>query len=189
MKKIVLSLVTACGILSANNQVEINMNSDTLEIEGSYYLNDIYEVSNEANYYITASYLGNEEESVKKKLISTGLKLLNPYTNEYGFSFGLGCKLVIADDIGKSFLALPLNIHAKYEFDDMVHFDAEYGYAPKTLTFSDGDGYRDYKVTANYKLLENGYAFTGVRGIETSYTKYEDVKYDTSLFFGYKVRF
>jgi hypothetical protein len=192
MKKIISSLIVASGLLFANNQVELNINSNTLEAVGDIYLNDTYNVSNDANYYITASYLGSEKHNDTTKIISGGLKIMSPFSNDNGLAFGLGINAVFADDISdKTFMAVPLTFYTKYEFDEYIFFNLKYGYAPKTLSFADANRYKDFKITANYKVLDNGYVFLGKRDIRTSYSSNSiaDVKYDTDIFFGFKVEF
>jgi hypothetical protein len=190
MKNIILGLLLVGSGLSANNQFEINVNSDTLELSGDLYLNDSYDVSGEADYYAVIGYLNDESGKKSKRMFVAGLKLLSPFVNESGLSFGLGIKAVSADDTSsESFLATPLSVYANYEYNHLLHLSAEYGYASKTLSFVDAKGYRDTKLVLNYKLIENGYIFAGTRSIETSYSDTSDVKYDKSMFFGYKVRF
>ncbi len=190
MKKIILSLAVASTLAMANNQVEINLNNDTLELVGDFYLNNKYEVSNDANYYAIASYLGSENDnSNTSRILSAGVKLLNPFADDNGLSLGLGMKMVLADDNNKNFIVTPLSVYAKYEYSDLIHLDAEVGYAPKTLSFRDAEKYQDMKLKVNYKVLENGFAFIGVRGLETTYVANETIKYDNSMFFGYKVQY
>jgi hypothetical protein len=190
MKKIILSLVAASALAMANNQVELNINNDTVEVNGDIYLNDIYEVSNDSNYYFTASYLSSSQEpGDRQTLVTAGLKILNPFVNDNGLSLGLGIKGVVADNSSQTFAAIPLGLFIKYELNEKIQFNANMNYAPQTLSFSDAKAYREFKLTADYKVLENGYVFVGSRYIKTSYDKSIDLTYDKSMFFGYKVQF
>ncbi len=193
IKKSILSLAALVSIVTANNQMEINLNNDTLEVAGKFYLNNKYNVSNDANYYFTASYLKSEVvESVDQSLLSIGLNIINPFTSDRGLSFGLGLKTVYVDisSINKTFVAIPLGLFAKYEHNDALSFDVELGYAPKTLSFSDAEKYADLKMRVNYKILDNGYVFVGARKIEATYTNIvKPAEYDDNVFFGYKVQF
>ena len=80
-----------------------------------------------------------------------------------------------------------MNIHI--ELNEKIQFNAKMNSAPQTLSFSDAKAYREFKLTADYKVLENGYVFVGSRYIKTSYDKSIDLTYDKSMFFGYKVQF
>ena len=190
MKRILLSSIVASTLLFASNSVQININNDTLELGTEIYLNDKYNVNNSSNYYFTANYLRNEgtdgESTVS--LSTAGFKILNPYTDDNGVSFGLGIKTVYADVDNKLFLALPLSVYGKYELDERIYFDVEFSYAPRVLSFSDAQKYQDIKFKANYKVLEDGYAFIGYRNIKTTYDVFT-LEYDKELFVGYEVKF
>lgn len=175
------------------SSVGININNDTLEFETEYSLDRSFTLNNDSDYFFTASYLRSEENksNTSDSLLEVGLKVLNPYLNDNGLSFGLGTKAIFADntDGAADFLALPLEFYGKFYLNEMVHFEAEFGYAPKVLTFADGKSFRSTKLKANYQLLENGYVYLGFRDIETKYDNNVDISYDKSLFFGYKVQF
>jgi len=175
------------------SSVGININNDTLEFETEYSLDRSFTLNNDSDYFFTASYLRSEENELSKSdsLLEVGLKVLNPYLNDNGLSFGLGTKLILADntDGAADFLALPLELYGKFHLNEMVHFEAEFGYAPKVLTFADGKSFKSAKLKANYQLLENSYVYLGLRDIETKYDNNVDISYDKSLFFGYKVQF
>ena len=121
MKKILFSLAVASTLAMANNQVELNINSDTLEINGDIYLNDIYQVSNDSNYYFTASYLSSSQNpDDRQTLVTAGLKILNPFVNDNGLSLGLGIKGVVADNSSQTFAAIPLGLFIKYELNEKI---------------------------------------------------------------------
>jgi len=191
MKKIILSTLVASSLLMGSNSVQININNDTLEVAADIYLNDKYEVNNSSNYYFTASYLRTEDTTSEStaSLSSAGFKVLNPYTDDNGASFGMGMKAVYADNNDNLFFAAPLAIYAKYEHNEKIYFDAELSYAPRVLSFSDAETYNDMKFKANYKVLEDGYAFIGYRNIETKYDNMDAIEYDKELFVGYEVKF
>ena len=102
LKRTVLSLVATATILSANNQAELNINGDTMEISGDFYLNDSYNVSEDANYYFTASYLDSEVSSSQDQtVLSAGLSIVSQFIDDNGFSFGLSIKAILADSNNK----------------------------------------------------------------------------------------
>lgn len=191
MKKILLGSALATSLLFASNVAQINVNNDTLEVGGELYLSNSYNVNNSSNYYFTINYLGTEADTneASQKLLSAGLKVLNPFTDDNGISLGLGIKSVYTNQLSKTFFALPLAAYIKYEVNEMIYVDLEASYAPKVLSFSDADNYRDTKIKVNYKVLEDGYAFIGARDITTKYELTGKVNYDTSAFIGYEVKF
>jgi len=190
MKKILMGSLIATSLLLGNNGVEVNLNSDTLEVEADIYLNDIYDVSNNSNYYLTVGHLRTENDNAETQTLTTaGLKVLNPFTDDNGISFGLGMKSVYTNQLSKTFFALPLSVYGKIEFTEVIYVDAEISYAPKVLSLGDAESYTDMKAKFNYKVLENGYVFIGARSVETKYDNGTTSKFDTSAFIGLEVRF
>jgi hypothetical protein len=190
MKKILLGSLIATSLLMADNSVDVNVNADTVEVSADVYLNDMYDVNNDSNYYLTLRHLRTEKDNSNAQTLSTvGLKVLNPFTNDNGLSFGLGMKAVYTNQIGKRFLALPLSAYGKIEINELVYIDADLSYAPKVLSFSDADSYVDFRAKVNYKVLADGYIYLGARSITTKYDSGEEEKYDSSAFVGLEVRF
>jgi hypothetical protein len=190
MKKILLGSLVASTLAFGSNSAEININNDTLEVAGELYLNNNYNVSKNSNYYLTASYLRSENDGEENQSLTTlGFKVINPFTDDNGISLGLGIKSIYASEYDKSILAIPLSVYGRYELNEVIYFDLDVGYAPRVLSFLDGEKYVDGKLKVNYKVLSDGYAFAGARSITTTYENGMDVKYDTSLFVGFKVRF
>ena len=191
MKKILLSSVVASTLLFASNSAQININNDTVEVGGEIYLNDHYNVNNSSNYYFIANFLNTEGYDGKstQSLTTAGFKVLNPYTDDNGVSLGIGIKSVYSNDYDNIFFSTPLAVFAKNELDERIYFDAEFSYAPRVLSFSDAEAYKDLKFKANYKVLEDGYVFVGFRNIETEYESGLTIKYDESVFVGYEVKF
>jgi hypothetical protein len=191
LKKVLVGSLLASSLMYANN-AEVNLNSDTLEVAGEFYLNDAYMLSEDSNYFLTANYLTSEDNTKKSSdIISLGLKMVSPYIDDRGFTLGLGMKAVIVDHgtISKNFYAAPLSASVKYDFNEHISFDGQYSYAPKILAFSDADSYKELKVTANYQIIDNGQIFIGKRSIKADYTNNMNYKFDSSVFFGYKVKF
>ena len=191
LRKVLLGGLLSTSLLFGSN-AEININDNTLEAGVELSLNEVYELSEDANYFLTANYLSSEEETEEESspnLIGVGLKMMSPYIDDYGFKFGLGIKGVVANNYTKDFLALPLNIFAVFYLNNKISFDVEAHYAPKVLTYADGKTYQEGRIKANYEVLENGNIFIGTRYIKTIYNDEAKLEYDDSIFFGYKVSF
>ncbi|MDD2698130.1 MAG: YfaZ family outer membrane protein [Arcobacteraceae bacterium] len=191
IKKIILGSLVASSCVFASGAADININNNTLEVGMEYNLNGTYRLNENSNYLFTASYLRSEEVSSinTQTLLTAGLKVVNPYVDDYGFSLGLGIKAVVADNSSQRFVAAPLGLFASYMVNEQVHIDAEYNYAPKVLAFSDGETYKEWKAKANYRVIDNGFVYIGARGITTKYTNGSELSYDRTAFFGFNVQF
>ncbi|MEA3512092.1 MAG: YfaZ family outer membrane protein [Campylobacterota bacterium] len=192
MNKIIAGLVLISGLLFAGNNAQININNNTLELESDIYLNNLYSMNNSSNYYFTVGYLSteNDEGEIDQTLSTIGFKVLNPYMNNYGLSFGIGMRNVYTDQYDMGFSALPLVIYSKYELNEMVYFNLDLSFAPQVLTYLDGEEYKEGKLLMNYKINSDAYIYVGVRYISTKYTDIEeDIEFDDAAFLGFKINF
>lgn len=191
IKKFLYSTVLTTSMLFANSSAEININNDTLEIGSSFLINNIIDSQSEGNIYFGLSYLrtkaDNNEEN--EDLLTGSLKVLNPYVDSYGFSIGMGIKTVLTSQYSQSFNAIPLSLYLKYEMNELIYFDLEGSYAPRVLSFMDAETYHDARLRLNYKVLDGGYIYLGLREITAKYENNQKIKYDNSAFFGYEFRF
>lgn len=190
MKKILLGSLVATSLLMGSNSVQVNVNQDTLEFGADLYLNDAFDVSNDTNYYFTASHLRTENDNQSTQSLSTaGFKLVNPMTDDNGISLGIGMKAVYTNQISQNFVALPLTVNGRIELSEVLYIDGEISYAPKVLAFADGERYTDMKARVNYKVLADGYVYVGARNIKTKYDNSVEKTYDSSAFIGFEFRF
>jgi len=192
IKKIITSLVLGTSILSATNMAQINVNNNTLGLKGEYEINELYDLSNDAKYSVTLEYLSSEDTAANEntdRIINLGLKIMNPYINDYGVSFGMGMNAIWVNNYSKTFIATPLSVFADYAISEEFTVDASFSYSPKILSYSDATNYREFTTKLNYKVIDNGFAYLGYRDIKTKYDDDKSLKFDNSLFFGYKVQF
>jgi hypothetical protein len=189
MKRFLFCSLFASSLVASS--VQVNINNDTLEVKSDVYLNNHYNVNDSSDYYFTIGYLGtaSDKTTSSQKITSMGLKVLNPYTDDNGISLGIGMKVVYTKQNDKMFTSIPLCAYAKFELNELIYFDLEVAYAPRVLSFSDAEGYKDARFKANYKVLENGYVYIGTRDIITKYEDGNEIRYDTSAFVGYEVKF
>ena len=192
IKKIIAGLIIGTSILSANN-AQININNDTLGLEGEYGINEIYDLSSDAKYYFTLASLNSESKDNKyrstERILNFGFKMMNPYINDNGLSLGLGVNAVWINNYTKSFTAVPLSVFADYSIGEKVSINTNISYAPKVLAFSSAKSYQEITTKVNYKVIDNGFAYIGYRNIKTKYNDNQTIKFDDNLFFGYKVQF
>jgi len=193
IKKTIIALGLSASALFATNNIQLNINSNTLELYGEYSLNKTYNLSSDAGYSFSLSYLGSEKTALNSqstdRQINLGLKIMNPYINDYGFSFGLGVNFVWVNNSSDSFIAIPLGVYGQYELNDNISFNSSLSYAPKVLAFSDAKTYTSFDFKANYRIIDNGHVYIGIRDIKTKYSNNEKLEFDDSIFFGYKVKF
>jgi len=191
MKKIIVGSLIASSLVYGINNVDLNVNNNTLEVSGDFSLNEVYELNNDSNYYLTVSFLNSEDKSAttSEKLASVGFKMLNPYMDDYGFRFGLGIKAVWADNSKEDFVSIPVQLFASYQIDEKISVDTDIAYAPRVLSFLKAQKFTSGKIKLNYKIIDNGYLYIGGRTISTKYENDTTIKYDNSLFVGYQVQF
>ena len=191
MKKIIVGSLIASSLVYGINNVDLNVNNNTLEVSGEFSLNEAYELNNDSNYYLTVSFLNSEDKSATttEKLASVGFKMLNPYMDDYGFRFGLGIKAVWADNSKEDFVSIPVQLFASYQIDEKISVDTDIAYAPRVLSFLKAQKFTSGKIKLNYKIIDNGYLYIGGRTISTKYENDTTIKYDNSLFVGYQVQF
>jgi len=200
MKKLIVGSLIATSLLQAtNNKFELNLNDDTVEVNSDIYLNDKYVLNEESNYFFNIRYLYSEDKDNKykdkQKLLGVGFKVMSPYVNDSGFKLGIGISGVWADNNKDlSFAATPIYLYTTYELNDKIDFNLNLGYSPSILTYADGDKYKEGKIEASYKILDNGKVFVGYRKIRTEYevgNNQENLKidYDDTPYFGFSVIF
>ena len=191
MKKLFFSSLVATSVLFGSTSVDININNDTLELNGDVLLNDMFNLSNNANYYCGVSYLTTKSNGNKsnQNLSTVSFKALNPYVDNYGFNIGMGIKTVYSNQLDMNFNAVALGLFFKYELNEAIYFNLDANYAPRVLSFMNAEKYSDIKLKMNYKVLDGGYIYVGGRNITTRYENKKDIKFDDSIFFGYQVKF
>jgi len=191
MKNILAGSLLASSLVFGASSVDLNINKDTLEINGNFSLNEAYDLNNNSDYFLTLSFLNSEAKSSPKseKLVSMGFKMMNPYISDNGFTFGVGINTVWADNNEDNFLAIPINIYGAYQIIEDLHIDTHIAYAPKVLSFAKAKRFASGELRVNYKVIDNGYAYIGARSISTTYEDDTKIKFDNNLFYGFKVQF
>lgn len=189
LKKTVFSFLVATSVLFAQNELDINVNSDTYEFGVNGYLNNLYYLDDNSKYYFGAHFLGTDtDDRLSQKLVSVDLKVMNMDSNDQGISFGLGAKGIYTDSDAENMMAVALGVLVRYVPDKKIHFDGSYHYAPAVLNYLDGDSYREARATANYAVVNNGYIYTGLRHIKADFKK-GAVDFDRGVFAGFKFTF
>jgi len=185
IKKIIVSAFFLTGILSAENSIGLNINSEDLEVQGTFNLNTTFGYSGETSFILDANYLHTDNDD----LFTVGIGGENALEAAPGLIFGLGFKTVFAED----FSAFPLFGKVKYilPFDSDIPTTsllASFAYAPAVLTFLDGETYSEFRAEANMEVISSIHIFGGYRNIETNYDTY-DYTLNDSWYGGLKLSF
>ena len=105
-------------------------------------------------------------------------------------TLGLGMKLNYTED----YSSVPLGAEAKYHLplDNTIpiFINLSMYYAPSVLTMQDADKYFEYRMSADFEVIENGRITVGYRVMNTDYDdKRGDVEYNKSAYIGFKFAF
>ena len=185
IKNIVLTTFLLTGIISAESSIGLDINSEDVELLGTYNLNSTIGYTGGTSYLIDVSYLNNENND----LFTIGLSGENSLEAAPGLVFGFGFKTAFAED----FMAIPLLGKVKYilPFDSDIpttSFLASFAYAPSVLTFLDGDTYSELRLEADMEVISNIHVFAGYRNIDTDY-EFVEYKLNDSFYGGLKLSF
>ena len=193
IKKLLIGVLMSTSIAYAtNNSIDLNVNSNTIELSGEYNLNSVYELNNDARYSAVISYLGTEAKNKSdnpEKLFRAGFKVMNPYMNDIGLSFGLGMQALFINDTKNTFMALPINLFATLHFNEDITIDAFGAYAPKTLSIGDTINMKFIDAKLSFKLIENAHLYVGKRFISSEHENGTEIELDTNPYVGLKVIF
>lgn len=191
MKKILVSLCLCTSFLFAQSEAKININDKSLEISADAYLNYFYALDNSSKYYFGVNYIRSENNINKNTaLFALNFKVLSEMKSNNNIELGIGVKTVVIDNgINEDFVVVPFGLHAVYNLNKQFSIDTNIYYASKVLSFSDAKRYFSYELNANYEIVENAFVFIGGRSIETQYQKIEKIKFDQSVYAGFKFLF
>jgi len=167
------------GIVQAETSIGLDINDKDVELLGETNFNTLTDYSSGTTFILSGNYLYVGEDNYNnegKHLFTLGFRGENHLPGVEGLSLGVGIQSVFAD----SYISLPLSIRAKYALAlidtiPTTSFFTSYAYAPSVLSFSDGEGYSEWRVGADMELFSNTHIFVGYRDIDTDYS---DRKYN-----------
>jgi len=199
LKKIALLTATAISAF-ALHMAELNINDKDLEIGATFDMGQFNDNVEPNTMFIGAKFF-NPDVSHS----SDPLAKVDPYyeanflmmreIGDNGMSIGLGLKLNYLTINDESFSALPLGVAFAYALPlpDLVPMSiaGSLYYAPEVLCLSStGNNYLEYKIHYDVELIENAGITLGYRTINASYTNtLGDLNYNSSWYFGFKVKF
>ena len=185
-KKNIFLLLFSFTLLSAQNNIGINLNNEDLEVSTSLNINNTVEsYADSTAYILDASYLHTDGND----LAAIGLSGENTFQGMENLAFGFGAKFIFTDD----FMAVPLFAKANYllPLDSSLpstYFTASFAYAPSVLSFIDAESYTEFRLEADIEIISNIHLFTGYRNIDTEYNTH-DKTFNDSFYGGMKLSF
>lgn len=177
-KKSVLIIFLFIMNLSAYHTVSININNEELEssvnVDLAQFVNRL-----EVNKFI----FGFEYLYVETGVEDTENVLETDYMSSFNFlmksrlsgfnsiTFGLGAKLISTEVGNNSISATPLGIYINFALPIYalpISLSTYVYYAPRPLTFSDGDTYFEHRYELSFEVIEKGNLFIGYRDISVT---------------------
>ena len=192
LKKI--ALMGACVASAfAMHTGEVNINDVDLEVGAKFDVGQFNHNVEPDTMFIGAKILHADKAHSSKENRS-----LDPYAElsflmqkelgKSGVRLGMGAKL----NYTKDYAALPLGLDAAYRIPAAtlvpMYLSGSLYYAPKVLSFNDGKGFVEYRVSYDVEIIDNGRITVGYRNIETNY-EFMDYTYNKSWYVGFKIGF
>jgi len=201
LKKIALLMVSAISSFALHT-AELNINDKDLKIGALFDMGQFNDSIEPNTMFVGASFLNPDVTHS-----SDSLNSIDPYyeinflmmreIGDNGMSVGLGVKLNYLTINDESFSALPLGINFAYAlpFPNLVpmSLSGSLYYAPEVLCLSsDSNDYLEYDIHYDVELIKNAGITLGYRSKNASYTDISDaesINYNSSWYFGFKVKF
>jgi hypothetical protein len=187
-KKSILIILIFSSSLFSSDTIALNMNSDSVEIEGSRDITGYISSDGTTHYNVEASYLNHTYHY----LFGTGISASGEVSQIDGLKFALGAKFIMSDNKQDSFFAIPLMAKAIYKLPideiPLSYVSAKFLYAPSSLSFSDALSYSEFRIQADVEIIDNISLFSGYRTIDTEYEEYGK-SIDKSMYGGVEMKF
>ncbi len=204
MLKKILYLSLGSMSLFAMHTAELNINDVDLEVGVKFDIGQFNDNIRPDTTFVGITYLNASEDNSRNE---NGIEvaklgeylnvnfLMKQKINNIDLKVGLGVKAVFAsiDDPDLSlYSALPLGVEVEYMLPIKnvipISFEAQIYYAPESLSFSDAKSYLEYRVEANFEVIERGTLYVGLRNIDTNYDS-SNYQYNRAGYFGFKFAF
>jgi len=192
LKKI--GLVALCAASAfAMHTAEININDEDLEIAAQFDMGQFNDDVEPDTVLIGGRYLHGGEDNSNVNDVDDYYEISFLMQNQMGnedLTLGLGLKLNYTED----YSTVPLGAEAKYhlplEKTIPIFINMAVYYAPSVLTMKDADKYFEYRMSADFEVIDNGKVTLGYRVMNTDYDDARgDVEYNKSMYIGFKFAF
>lgn len=203
LKKIGLLVVTTVSVY-AMHSLEININEKDLEFGLNVDMGQYNRGVEPDTTFVGVKYLkASDDNSANEDGEIVDLKyflelnfLIKQEINSTGLKVGLGIKTNFSKVNDYTFMSIPIGLDVSYELPLKnfipVEVGAELYYAPESLCSSDAISFLEYRVGANFEVIERGSIFVGYRNVDTNYEASaikENITYNKSGYFGFKFEF
>ncbi len=171
LKKYLIASFAALVPLMAQNSAELNLNSNDIEIAGSYQTGQsfAYDGRSSSNYLHVRYLYSGESGTGNKHLGEVGYLATGTVGSFTRLRFGIGIMASFADN----YAAVPIGLTVRYQVpvEWPVTVSGSLYVAPDPLVFEDGDGYNAYRIGVESQIIPNASIYGGYRNINL---KYED---------------
>ncbi len=183
----------AANLLAMHN-AEIDINDADLELGLNLDMGQFNNAVEPNSTFIGFKYLNPDSDysdfNDPESYYELSLLFQRPVRNT-DFFIGLGVKLNYIDTKNDTFNALPLMITGGYNLRTAIPitFNAEVAYAPKVLSFNDAQGYYEYRISADFHVIDNAEVYVGYRDMETKFEGTSFYKYNGAGYVGFRFHF
>lgn len=201
LKKIGLIVALSVSAFAIHN-AEININETDLEVSAKFDMGQFRDNVEPNTMFVGAKYFKPSKTDVYD---NTNI-VLEPYyelnflimkeIGKSGVDMGMGIKANYTKDFQSSPLGLEVGYRLPYSTTVPMKLKASVYYAPQVLTYADGKGYLEYRISYDIELIENSFITIGYRSINTTYIDVADggngldnFNYNSSAYFGFKLGF
>jgi hypothetical protein len=180
LRLIALVLLAAASFSAAAGSVDINLSNDT--IEAKFYAN-----AGAADWTFGGLY----NRDTKDRALNVGLLAMGE-TSIAGSRIegGLGGKLYTVTAGDSDLAALALGLQARWFPGNGSFAFGGYGfYAPRVVTFLDGERFWDIGVRAEVELIRNSFLYVGYRQVRAEFDNGVKADIDKGAFVGMQIKF
>ncbi|WP_457592290.1 YfaZ family outer membrane protein [Hydrogenimonas sp.] len=169
LKKYLIGALMAALPLMAQNSAEINLNSNDIEIAGSYETGYgfAYDGRSSRNYLHARYLYSGDSQTQGENLGEFGYLATGTVGSFTRLRLGIGIMASVAD----SYLAVPLGLTLRYQVPVAwpVTLSGSVYAAPDPLVFGDGKGYNAYRFGIESQIIPNASLYGGYRNIDLKY--------------------
>jgi len=191
LKKIGLMAISTVSVFAMHN-AEININNKDLELSAKMDMGQFNYNVEPDSVFVGAKYLHADEKYSDLNNVDDyyELNFLMKQKVDNDFTFGLGVKV----NHTAGFTGVPLGVEAGYKMPvDMkipLYLGASLYYSPDVLSVDGADGFLEYRVNLDIKVIENGSITLGYRSLDIDYGDTRNsVQYNASAYAGFKFDF
>jgi len=174
-------LLSALSTAAAADSLDINLHDEAMRIS--------FAVSPPARRGLEME-LGHYFNEGDQSITHLGLQVSGENWSKSGvFDIGMGGRIVYvkADPLDEA--ALAIGARVRFSPVQRVGFGGSIYYAPKIVTFLDGEDYQEFSLSVDYQVLPQAFVYVGYRNIEVDFEDVADVEFDDEVHLGMRIAF